>query len=156
MRDREKDMHREFQTVLLSSGVKPSFQRLLILEYIVNNRNHPSAEMIFQNISKKIPTLSRTTVYNTLNLFVSKGILTTLNTIDSESHFDIISKPHAHFFCSVCGQIIDIDIEMPFLSKADVNGHKTEEIKVQFLGICSKCLKKNQKKKYNINIKNKK
>lgn len=149
MKANEKETHREFQEMLCSRGVKPSFQRLLILEYVVKNRNHPSAEMIFKQISKKIPTLSRTTVYNTLNLFVSKGILTTLKTSDSEAHFDIVDKPHAHFFCSVCGQIIDLDVDMPLLTRKYVNGHKTEQVKVQFMGICSKCLQKGHQRKYN-------
>jgi Fur family peroxide stress response transcriptional regulator len=149
VRDKESETHGEFQEMLCSRGVKASFQRLLILEYIVKNKNHPSAEMIFKQISKKIPTLSRTTVYNTLNLFVERGILTTLNTGDSESHFDVMDKPHAHFLCSVCGGIIDLHIDMPFFSEKYINGHKTEEIKVQFTGICSKCLQKNRQKPYN-------
>jgi Fe2+ or Zn2+ uptake regulation protein len=149
MRERDQNSHQEFQDMLYSRGVKPSFQRLLILEYIVKHKNHPSAEMIFKQISKKIPTLSRTTVYNTLNLFVNKGILTTLKTSDSESHFDIADKPHAHFFCSVCGQIIDLDLDIPCLSQEYVNGHRAEEIKVQFMGICRNCLQQKDNKKYN-------
>ncbi|MCK4836116.1 MAG: transcriptional repressor [Candidatus Aminicenantes bacterium] len=140
MEEREHDIYRKFQDLLSSKGVKPSFQRLLILEYIIKNKNHPSAEMIYQQISKNIPTLSRTTVYNNLNLFVKKGILTTLKTSDSESHYDIVDKPHAHFYCSVCGRIIDIDLKMPFFSRTFIQGHKIEEVKIQFLGICKKCL----------------
>lgn len=150
MKSKEQSIYHEYQEMLSSRGVKPSFQRLLILEYFVKNRIHPSAEMIFKQISKQIPTLSRTTVYNTLNLFVRKGILTTLKTGDSECRFDLVDKPHAHFLCSVCGRIIDLDVDLPFFYEKQINGHRIEERKIQFMGICRECLKKDPRKKYNI------
>jgi Fur family peroxide stress response transcriptional regulator len=132
----------QFQDLLNSKGVKPSYQRLLILEYIMNKKNHPSAEMIYSNISREIPTLSRTTVYNTLNLFAQKGILTNLKIDDSEARYDLLEKPHAHFHCSVCEKIIDLDLKTPLYSKDSIDGHKAKEVHIHFNGVCKDCMRK--------------
>jgi len=134
-----------FQDLLNSKGVKPSFQRLLILEYIMRKKNHPSAEMIYTKISQDVPTLSRTTVYNTLNLFAQKGILTNLKIDDSEARYDLMEKPHAHFHCSVCEKIIDLDLKTPLYSRDSINGHKAREAHIHFNGVCRDCLIKKKR-----------
>lgn len=134
--------HHDSQQLLENKGVKPSFQRLLILEYVMRQKNHPSAEMIYDEISKEIPTLSRTTIYNNLNLFVEKGILTTLNGNDPEARYDTVEDPHTHFHCSVCGRIIDIKLDTPLFSKAEIEGHRVKQIQIHFNGICKDCQKK--------------
>ena len=50
---------------LKSHEIKPSFQRMRIFEYLITHRNHPTVEMIYKSLVKEIPTLSKTTVYNT-------------------------------------------------------------------------------------------
>ncbi len=54
---------------LLNAGIKPSYQRIKIYEYIFNNNIHPTVDNIYKKLLKEIPTLSKTTVYNTLKLF---------------------------------------------------------------------------------------
>ena len=135
----------QFQDLLNSKGIKPSFQRLLILEYIMNKKNHPSAEMIYSKISRDIPTLSRTTVYNTLNLFARKGILTSMKIDESEARYDLVEKPHAHFHCLVCEQIIDIALKTPLYSRGNIDGHETKEVHIHFNGVCKDCMKKKKR-----------
>jgi Fur family transcriptional regulator, peroxide stress response regulator len=52
---------------LINRAIRPSYQRLKILEYLTNNQSHPTVDQIFQNLHLEIPTLSKATVYNTLN-----------------------------------------------------------------------------------------
>lgn len=54
---------------LIKNNIRPSFQRIKILEYLANNNNHPTADEIFKDVVKEIPMLSKTTVYSTLTLF---------------------------------------------------------------------------------------
>ena len=54
-------------------GVKPSVQRLAVMEYLLTHRTHPTVDEIYRALVSKIPTLSQATVYNTLKLFVSHG-----------------------------------------------------------------------------------
>ena len=61
---------------LIEHGVKPSVQRLAIMQYLMTHFNHPTVEQVYQGLCDKIPTLSRTTVYNTLRLFSERGAAT--------------------------------------------------------------------------------
>jgi len=57
---------------LKENGISPSIQRLKVYEYMLLHRNHPSVNMIYEGIKDEIPTLSKTTVYNILKLFIKK------------------------------------------------------------------------------------
>ena len=54
--------------ILTQCGIRPSVQRLEIMEYLLNTNTHPTVEDVYDGLCKKLPTLSRTTVYNTLRL----------------------------------------------------------------------------------------
>lgn len=54
-------------------GLRPSVQRLLIMDYLLSHHTHPTVEEVYRDLCKKCPTLSKTTVYNTLRLFSEKG-----------------------------------------------------------------------------------
>ena len=69
---------------LLSFNIKPSVQRLAIMDYLLTHRTHPSIEEIYLALCDDIPTLSKTTVYNTLKLFVEHGAAQML-TIDEKN-----------------------------------------------------------------------
>ena len=69
---------------LSENGIRPMNKRAKIMDYLVSKRNHPTAEMIYLEFVNEIAGLSKTTVYNTLNLFVRKGIARALN-IDSNT-----------------------------------------------------------------------
>ena len=60
---------------LKKNGIKPSIQRIKIFEYLLGHHTHPTVDDIFQSLSSEIPTLSKTTVYNTLNIFVENHIV---------------------------------------------------------------------------------
>ena len=68
---------------LQSYDIRPSVQRLAIMQYLLTHRTHPTIDEIYRELSSTIPTLSRTTVYNTLKLFVKKGA-SQLLTIDDK------------------------------------------------------------------------
>lgn len=69
----------EISQFLDQQGIRPSFQRLKIFEYLVNERTHPTADEIYEVLRKDIPSISRTTVYNTLRLFLDKKIIQMVN-----------------------------------------------------------------------------
>jgi len=133
------------KNTLQEKGIKPTNIRLKILDYLERNRVHPSAETIFKALKKKNPTLSRASVYNTLNVFNEKGLTTPLYINGSEAHFDRNANPHQHFFCKKCKKIIDLDIECTYFKEGDVKGHKITELHGYFAGICKDCLKKGSK-----------
>lgn len=128
-----------------NEGVHPSYHRLKILEYLMNHRTHPTVERIPKELSKEIPTLSKTTIYNTLKLFVSKGIVQELTIEEKEMRYDANTKPHAHFKCMECGDVYDLALEFPNLEREMIEGHKVTECHVYLKGVCKNCLKRTGK-----------
>ena len=127
---------------LQANKIKPTYIRLKILNYLEKNKIHPTAEGIYKALEKEIPTISRTSVYNTLNVFYEKGIVTPLFITGLEARFDINISPHHHFLCEKCGRIIDLDIECDYFKKGNVKGHRIIELHGYFKGTCRECLKK--------------
>ena len=132
--------------ILITKGFKPTFQRLRILEYLQKHNNHPTVEMIYENLVQDIPTISKTTIYNTLNALVEKGIVCAITITGTETRYDFKTFPHHHFLCRRCGKVIDVDIECPYVKKGQIDGHKIEELHGYFKGICKECLRKRDKR----------
>lgn len=130
---------------LENEGVHPSYHRLKILEYLMKHRTHPTVERIHKELSKEIPTLSKTTIYNTLKLFTSKGIVQELTIEEKEVRYDADTKPHAHFKCMECGDVYDLAQEFPNLEREMIEGHKVTECHVYLKGVCKNCLKRTGK-----------
>jgi len=127
---------------LTKEGISPSYQRIKIFEYLSNNKNHPTIDEIYNQLKNDIPTLSKTTVYNTLNLFLKKGLVGGLTIEDNEMRYDATTVRHAHLKCSKCGKIYDISIDCPFLNRETLNGHRIDDCHLYFKGVCKHCLKK--------------
>ncbi len=126
---------------LISHNVKPSLQRIAIMKYLMENKNHPTVDIIYNDLLPEIPTLSRTTVYNTLKVLEEKKALITLDIDSKNLHYDGDVSPHAHFMCNVCGSIHDIPI--PSDSITEVSGmtnFKIEDVKLYYKGVCGECV----------------
>jgi Fe2+ or Zn2+ uptake regulation protein len=139
----------KLKTILESHHLKPTFQRLTVLEYLKNHEcHHPTAETIYETLVKKIPTLSFTTIYNTLNAFLEKGIITAETITGTEIRYDFVAKPHHHFLCKKCGKIYDIDIQCPIGNdeRKTIDGHVIQEVHGYFKGVCKTCCDRAQAK----------
>ncbi|HLV09280.1 MAG TPA: Fur family transcriptional regulator [Halanaerobiales bacterium] len=123
--------------LLEKKGIEASFQRLKIYQYLIREKNHPTVNMIFKALSREIPTLSKTTVYNNLKLFEEKEMVVALNLSDHEVRFDADTTVHGHFKCRRCEKIYDFKINS---IDTDLKGYKIEEKEVYYTGICKDCL----------------
>jgi len=121
-------------------------QRLEIMRYLDENRIHPTAHQIYSSLKEKNPSLSKTTVYNSLETLRKHNIIQVLTISGSEARYDFKTEMHHHFLCKRCGTIIDIDIKCPYLNKILNGKHRVEEIHGYFKGICKKCLDKEEAK----------
>ncbi|GLI57445.1 transcriptional repressor [Propionigenium maris DSM 9537] len=130
---------------LKSHDIKPSFQRMKIFEYLITHRNHPTVEMIYKSLVKEIPTLSKTTVYNTLNLFVEKKIAIVIVIEENETRYDADMEIHGHFKCEECSAVYDIDVEAEKIQIKSLDNFQINEHHLYFKGICEKCLEKKSK-----------
>jgi Fur family iron response transcriptional regulator len=94
--------------VLEQVGIQPSAQRVAVADYVLETEEHPSAEQVWARVKESFPMLSRATVYNTLNLFVEKGLLRELHLDPTSVVFDPKLETHHHFIDESTGAIHDI------------------------------------------------
>lgn len=127
------------EVYLRNAGIKPSIQRLKIFEYLSKSMEHPTVESIYLALSPEIPTLSKTTVYNTLKLFQQQGIVMVVNIEDNETRFDADISFHGHFKCTQCGLVEDFLIPDNQPNISALSQHKITESHYYLKGICANC-----------------
>lgn len=124
-------------------GIKPSAQRIAIMNYLLQHKTHPTVEEIHADLLQQIPTLSKTTVYNTLRLFSEHNAVLTLNMDDKGSRYDGDVSNHIHFKCTKCGRVFDICVDqVPGSSNMfldSLEGFLINETHVYYKGICRFC-----------------
>ncbi len=138
----------ELVSELEKYGIKASVQRMAIMHYLLTHRTHPTVDEIFTALAPKYPTLSRTTVYNTLKLFVEHGATQMLTIDEKVTCFDGDVTPHAHFLCRRCGRILDIPLQNiggEDFSHMTIDGNQVAEIHQYYKGICKMCLQELEK-----------
>lgn len=133
----------KIRKLLKEKGISPSVQRLKVYEYLLTKKNHPSVDMIYDEIKDEIPTLSKTTVYNILKLLIKHDLVKPITIEGNELRFDAFTTPHAHFKCIKCGKIYDLEIEDEIYNKKEIDGNKILEHHLYLIGICKNCLKNN-------------
>ena len=134
----------EAYTRLQRSGLKPSVQRIAIMEYLLTHFTHPTIDEVYQALFPKIPTLSKTTVYNTLKLFSDHHAAQMITIDNHRVCYDGNIAPHVHFYCKECARVIDMfDEEAPHLvEKRHINGNIVDEMQLYYKGICADCQRK--------------
>ena len=132
----------KYLNILKENNLKITPQRIMILKYLDSHRTHPTADEIYISLKKSIPSLSKTTVYNSLDTLKKHGLVQTLSICGSEHRYDFKHEMHHHFYCKSCGKIIDIDIKCPNIHKILKQGHRIDEVHGYFKGMCKNCIKK--------------
>jgi len=129
----------EIADKLDSKKIRPSLQRIAVYDFLLKNPVHPSADVIYTALAPTIPTLSKTTVYNTLKQFAEAGLVNTITIEDGELRFDADTSDHIHFKCTECGKVFDvyenIEIEKDILPK----GFRLIKSQTNLWGICRDC-----------------
>jgi Fe2+ or Zn2+ uptake regulation protein len=101
-------VERDVTTILDQYGIKPSAQRVAVAQYVLRTAEHPSADLVLARVGENFPYISRATIYNTLNLFVEKGLLRELFIAEGKVVFDSNLDKHHHFIDDSDGAIYDI------------------------------------------------
>jgi Fe2+ or Zn2+ uptake regulation protein len=129
-------------------------QRTAILNYLKDNKSHPSIKDIYQHVSKQLSTISLTTVYNTMDLLKKEGVVLELPVINGDGRrFDSNPIPHDHLICSTCDTVFDIDVDVDhslLLTEKQQRGFDIGRICINVYGVCSQC--KEMDNKLNINL----
>lgn len=125
-------------------GIRPSVQRVAVMHYLLTHRTHPTVDEIYQALMTEIPTLSRTTVYNTLHLLHQHGAVLALCIDGINAHFDGYTHPHAHFMCTECGEVYDVDLDDTAFVERNTpqNAAQISEVQLYYKGTCADCAAK--------------
>lgn len=89
-------------------GILATPQRLEIAEILLEKLQHLSAEQIIERLRQRGSSVSKATVYNTLNLFAERGLVHEC-VVDPERRFyDSNTAVHHHFYDVDTGRLTDI------------------------------------------------
>lgn len=125
--------------MLAEKGIKPSYTRIQIYDYLREKRNHPTVEDIYTELVQTIPTLSKTTIYNTLSLFLQNHLLQLVTIEENELRYDADTSCHGHFKCLNCGKIYDFSADAIALDAQELEGFDILQKSVYFIGKCKNC-----------------
>lgn len=100
----------ETVALLRANDITPTRQRVAIGTILFACRQHMAASELFRRVQASDTSISRSTVYNTLELFVKKGLLQELNFGDRSRIYDTNLAPHHHLYHVDSGKIEDLDI----------------------------------------------
>ncbi len=127
--------------------MKFSKQRELILNEILNNPVHPTADYLYENLKKDNPNLSLGTVYRNLAQLTEHGFIRKVSIPGNPDRFDGRTDNHYHIICEVCGEVYDLESEVLNNLKesiAEETDIKITSYNISFKGICNNCRKCNQ------------
>src|ERR1035437_6084077 len=130
----------ESHQYLRQFSIKPSVQRSAVMNFLLKNRIHPTIDEIYLALSPSMPTLSKTTVYNTLDLFVERGAVRALAIDEKNARYDVDISAHAHFMCRSCGKVHDIfGLKTQMFQIPETTKLKIDAVEISYFGTCENC-----------------
>lgn len=131
--------------LLRSKGLKVTPQRVAIYKYLASTRKHPTAESVYEAVLREFPAISFNTVYTTLRTFQDAGLARRLVVGESIYRYDADIAPHAHFACTKCGRVDDLDgsltetvHELERRAREQLP-HSVAGTEVTIFGLCPRC-----------------
>ena len=133
---------RRFTETCQAHGLKVTHQRMEVFRELAGADDHPDAETIYQNVSRRVPAISRDTVYRTLATLEEQDLVRKAEILCSKGRYDANTDRHHHFVCTECGLVRDFYSEkldaLPIPKSVATLG-RVASSHVQLRGICSKC-----------------
>ena len=129
----------KLRELLANHNIRVSHQRLLILDYLIMNPTHPTADTIYKDLKKVDPVISQATVYNTLNLLVEHKLVKELDFNMSSKRYEFKKTNHGHFICESCGLIEDLDVD-DLEYPEELKEYEIDNVEVIYRGLCPVCL----------------
>lgn len=126
----------------MTKPLRYSRQREEIYQYLLASEEHPSAEMIYQDLRKRMTNLSLATVYRNLRVLEELGQVRRVNTPQSMERYDAHCQPHPHFICTVCGRVLDLPKQLlqTVGDTKELENCQVQWISLSFGGMCAQCM----------------
>ncbi len=100
--------HQDISKLLQERGIQPSAQRVAIARHVLGTDRHPTADQVLAGVRHTFPMVSRATVYNTLKLFLARGLLQTFQFEGGVTVYDPNVDRHHHFIDEDSGEVVDL------------------------------------------------
>lgn len=124
--------------------VRVTPQRLLVLEALAALGGHVSADAILQWAAARYPALNLATVYRTLDLLISIGLVAQTDLGAGATQFELVGEsPHHHLVCERCGAVGEMDAALlaPLQHRLlERYGFRANPRHVALFGLCRECL----------------
>jgi Fur family peroxide stress response transcriptional regulator len=123
-------------------GMKITHQRREVFRELAASIEHPDAETVYQSVCKRVPSISRDTVYRTLATLEVEGLIRKVSPLVEKARYDANPDRHHHFICTVCGMVRDFyseDLDGLPIPEAVAAFGAIESAQVQVRGVCSAC-----------------
>lgn len=132
----------QFRELCKRHHLSATYQRQIIYETLQRLPSHPSPELVYERVRKKIPSVSLATVYKNIRTFVESGMLREVSLHHGALRVDPNLHPHHHLVCAKCKSIMDVDARA--LAPIQVRrklpaGFKVERFSVDIIGLCRQC-----------------
>lgn len=132
----------QFIEVLHNNGFKATPQRIEILKILTESHTHPTVDEVYQKVKNKFPTISRATVYKTVQVLKEAQKVQELTFYDEKTRLDANMEPHINLVCLNCKKISDLhDPKIKEFVKyhSKKSTFKNESQRIDFYGICKQC-----------------
>ena len=125
-------------------GLSLTVQRREVLYSLIRRTDHPTADQIFEGIRKRLPEISRATVFRVLETLVRIGIVRKVCHPGSAARYEVEKQRHHHLVCLHCEKMVDLeDPSFDRLPLPDIDsGFHIQDYSVQFRGLCTTCARK--------------
>lgn len=128
-------------------GLSLTPQRLAIYQLLAADDSHLCAEDIFQRLKPEMPSLSRGTVYRTLELYEQHRLVSRMHAHGDLALFEADVEPHHHLICVQCRRVTDVHdprLQRLHLPKKTLEGFRVLAHRLHILGLCPTCQDKKQ------------
>ena len=140
----------DFRRRCKEQGLAFTFQRQVIYEAVVDSREHPTPELIYEQVRQRIPSISLGTIYKNVKTFLDSGVLKEVTLHHGSLRLESNMTPHHHLVCSSCKAIFDIKetaVESVRLPTSELpTGFAIQQCRVEFVGVCKSCQTARRKK----------
>jgi Fur family peroxide stress response transcriptional regulator len=139
-----------FREMCRRKRLKATHQRMEVFRELAGSDEHPDAETVYQQVRRRVPAISRDTVYRTLATLMAEGLIRPAAIPGGSSRYDANTDRHHHFVCTVCGKVQDFRCDaldaLPIPPSVVALG-RIESAQVHVRGICSSCARPSPKRR---------
>lgn len=137
-------MMQDFERALRAKGLRITHQRTEVFKAMLKHADHPTAENVFNQVRKRLKSISLDTVYRTIATFEEYGLIKRVHHLDNATRFDVNVSNHHHLVCSKCKKIEDFywpdfDRMKPPTSVSHWSQVEVKHVVIE--GLCSGCKK---------------